>query len=72
MTVEEVRDMKTSDPRKEALAWLLKTTTTMSNGWITERLQLGHASRLCHLARTMQAATSGSRAECKAALNSTF
>ena len=70
--MEEVRGMKTSDPRKEILAWLLKRKTPMRNTWIAERLQIGHSSRVCMLVRIVQAASEGPRAELKAAINSAF
>jgi putative transposase len=72
VTLETVRDMKTSDPRKECLAWLLKSKTSMRNTWITERLRLGHASRLCHLHRQVQDASTGPKAQLRVALNSIF
>jgi putative transposase len=72
LTLEEVRGMKTSDPRKEILAWLLKRRTPMRNTWIAERLQLGHSSRVCMLVRIVQAASECPLAELKAVINSAF
>ena len=34
--------MKKSDPRKQAIAWLLKQKTSVSNVWIANRLCMGH------------------------------
>lgn len=72
LTLEEVTGMKTSDPRKEILAWQLKKRTAMRNTWIAELLQIGHSSRVCMLVRIVQADAEGPRAELKAAINSAF
>jgi hypothetical protein len=53
VTLEAVRDMKTSDPRKECLAWLFKSKTSMRNTWIAAHLNLGLSSRLCLNARSV-------------------
>ena len=34
--------MRKSDPRKQVIAWLLKEKTSASNGWIADRLWMGH------------------------------
>ena len=42
ITDSELLDMKKSDPRKQVIAWLLKQKTSASNGWIADRLWMGH------------------------------
>lgn len=39
---EAVRSRKSTDPEKQALAWLLKKHTTVTGVWIAERLSMGH------------------------------
>jgi len=34
--------MRKSDPKKQAIAWLLKTKTSARNEWIADRLCMGH------------------------------
>jgi hypothetical protein len=34
--------MKKNDPRKQVIAWILKTKTRMKNEWITDQLHMGH------------------------------
>lgn len=41
---EELRQMKANRIEKQAVAWLLKSTTTVSGVWLSERLGLGHPS----------------------------
>ena len=48
---EELASLKKGDPRKAALAVLIRTRTTAPNAWIAEQLQLGHPSRLNQCAR---------------------
>jgi putative transposase len=57
LRAEEVADMKLSDPRKEALAWLLKTRTTRRNEWIATRLGGGHPSFVTRAVRNFRAET---------------
>jgi putative transposase len=49
--LEELAALKKADPRKAAASILLRRRTTVSNGWIAERLAMGHASTLSRLAR---------------------
>ena len=72
LTLEEVRGMKSSDPRKEILAWPLKRRTPMRDTWIAERLQLGQSSQVCMLVRRVQTALEGARAKLKWEIYSAF
>ena len=51
---EEIGEMKMSDPRKESLAWLLKTRTTRKNEWIVSRLGGDHLSYATRAARNFR------------------
>ena len=41
-TLASVRPLRRSDPRKQALAWLIKTKTMVGDEWITGQLDMGH------------------------------
>ena len=72
LTLEQLQAMKTTDPRKEVVAWWMKTQTAQPNRWIADRLSVGHPSRLCHLVRAVVTANSGPREELKRVIHSTF
>lgn len=48
-TSGELASMRKADPRKAALAILLRKRTAVANGWIAERLAMGHASTVSRL-----------------------
>jgi REP element-mobilizing transposase RayT len=50
-TTKELALMRKADPRKAAVAILLRKRTAVANGWIAERLAMGHASTLSRLAK---------------------
>ena len=41
-TSEDLQRARPSDVRKQGLVWLLRTSTTVGCGWITEHVQMGH------------------------------
>ena len=43
--------LRKSDPRKAAVAILLRKRIAVANGWIAERLAMGHASTVSRLAK---------------------
>ena len=45
-TLGSVRTMRCNDPRKQALAWLIKRNTMAGDKWITRELEMGHRSNL--------------------------
>jgi hypothetical protein len=47
----ELAMLKKADPRKAALAILLRKRTAVATGWIAERLAMGHASTVSRLAK---------------------
>jgi putative transposase len=47
----ELALLRKSDPRKAAVAILLRNRTAVANGWIAERLAMGHASTVSRLAK---------------------
>ena len=46
LNMEELQGLKQSDPRKQAVGWLLKTKTTVPVAWICQRLAMGDASNV--------------------------
>ena len=46
LSIKEVRPLKHNDPRKQALAWLIKNNTTVPDSWIQNHLAFGHRSNI--------------------------
>lgn len=46
LTEKAAASLKQTDPRKQALAWLIKSRTLMSDEWLASRLQMGHRSNI--------------------------
>ena len=42
----QVRRLKKSDPRKQVLAWLMKTRTAVAASWIQDQLEMGDESNI--------------------------
>jgi hypothetical protein len=42
LDLESLHELPKLDVRKRALAWWLRTRTTVSNKWVTDKLQMGH------------------------------
>ena len=60
--LETVRGLRKNDVRKQALCWLLKSRSVVSNEWIGERLGMGHWSNSSRAFRAIESpATSAAR-----------
>lgn len=46
MKLPALRMLRQNDPRKQALAWLIRTTTIAGDAWITQHLDMGHRSNV--------------------------
>lgn len=46
LTIEKAVALKKTDPRKQALAWLIKTRTVVRDEWLVARLEMGHRSNI--------------------------
>ena len=46
LTEEELKNLKPVDPRKQLIAWKLKTTTSVTGVWICKQIDMGHRSNL--------------------------
>lgn len=53
-SLEELMLLRKGDPRKVACAALVKARTTVSNGWIAERLAMGHPASMSQLVHQMR------------------
>lgn len=42
LEARNLEDLKKSDERKQALAWWVRSKTTVSRRWLAERLSMGH------------------------------
>lgn len=56
---EELPRLRRSDPRKKAVAWLIRSSTSVRNQWISENLHMGTPSNLSHFHREVAEATDG-------------
>jgi hypothetical protein len=46
LTEEELKKLKPVDPRKQFIAWQLKTTSSVTGIWICKQIDMGHRSNL--------------------------
>ena len=51
--------LRKNDPRKQAVAWLLRKRTTARNRWLSERLAMGHETRVSQSVRAVAQAENG-------------
>ncbi len=52
LTEEEARGLRKNDPRKQGLAWWIKSRTVVGDEWVAERLEMGHR---CNISRAVRA-----------------
>ena len=50
----DLEKMKKSDASKAAICGVLKRRTTMSNDWIRQRLEMGHATNVSNATRAFR------------------
>lgn len=58
LTQEELQSLKTTDRRKQALTWLIRSSTLASSDWMRAELGLGHRSNISRAMRTFKSAKS--------------
>ena len=46
ISADDLPSMKKSDPRKKAIAWLIRSNTSVRNQWISEKLYMGTPTNL--------------------------
>jgi len=69
---EDLASLRKTDPRKQAVAWLLRKHSTASNRWVSERLQMGHEVNVSQAVRRVEIARHGALAGWKRAVRSTL
>src|SRR4030042_3246216 len=50
----ELPGMRKSDAQKQVIAWVLKQKTSVSNGWIADRLWMGHYTAVNNAVHTIR------------------
>jgi putative transposase len=57
-TPSSVRPMYCNDPRKQALAWLIKRNTLVGDDWIIRQIDMGHRSNVSRAVRAFRTESS--------------
>ncbi len=60
-TPGSVRPMRCNDPRKQALAWLIKRNTMAGDEWVTRELDMGHRSNVSRAVSAFRSESSRTR-----------
>jgi hypothetical protein len=61
LSAEALACLKQSDPRKQAVAWLIKTRTIAGDEWIMEHMSMGHRSNVGRAVRAFQSPSDSQR-----------
>ena len=69
LTTTVLHSLKKNDPRKQALAWLIKSRTVVSDEWLLSRLEMGHRSNISRAVSTFRAPADGARRKLKKILH---
>ena len=59
---KELATTRKTDPRKQAVAWLLRKNTTVGNRWVSNQLNMGHEVNVSQAVRLIAEAKAGQRA----------
>ncbi|MBM4152451.1 MAG: transposase [Kiritimatiellaceae bacterium] len=59
LCADELSSLKKSDPRKMAVAWLIRRNTVVRNEWISEQLHMGRVSKLSFFVKQVEDAGEG-------------
>ena len=65
---QQLASTRKTDPRKQAVAWLLRKNTTVGNRWVTSQLNMGHEVNVSQAVRLIEEAKSGQRARLRNAV----
>ena len=68
ITADDLPSMRKSDPRKKAIAWLIRVNTSVRNQWISEKLYMGTPTNLSRFNQEVERANSGPLHSLKARL----
>ncbi|MHC4180369.1 MAG: transposase [Planctomycetota bacterium] len=69
---QELATTRKTDPRKQAVAWLLRTNTTVRNRWVSSQLHMGHEVNVSQAVRLIAEAKAGQRARLRNAAAKTL
>jgi hypothetical protein len=69
---QELATTPKTDPRKQAVAWLLRKHTTVSNRWLSSQLNMGHEVNVSQAVRLVREAKAGQRARLRSAVAQTL
>jgi putative transposase len=59
LSLNAVKTLRQNDPRKQGLAWLLRTATVVAADWVSARLGMGHRSNVSRAVRKIDNARRG-------------
>jgi REP element-mobilizing transposase RayT len=59
ISAAELKAMKKTDPRKQGIAWLIKTRTVMTNEWIDRECNMGSRTNIFQAIKVMENARKG-------------
>ena len=65
ISLDELKELKTTDSRKQALVWLIRSSTLVSSDWISRNLGMGHRSNISRAVRRFQAELRGEEEKLK-------
>ena len=57
IALSDLRLLRQNDPRKQALAWLIRTKTIVADDWITQHLDMGHRSNVSRAVSALRSPT---------------
>jgi hypothetical protein len=69
MELPKLRPLRQNDPRKQALAWLIRTRTIVADDWITQHLDMGHRSNVSRAVGAFRSARDAQRRRLKRTLH---
>jgi len=69
---QELATTPKTDPRKQAVAWLLRKNTTVGNRWLSSQLNMGHEVNVSQAVRLVREAKAGQRARLRSAVAQTL
>jgi len=59
LCLDELAGLKKADVRKKVIAWFVRKHTSVPNEWVSNALQMGHASTVSRCAREVELASDG-------------
>jgi hypothetical protein len=69
LTPDQLPSLRKTDPRKQAVVWLIRKHTTVRNAWVSEALRMGHEVNVSQSVSRVDRAESPDLARLKAKRN---